>query len=93
MTRTAAFAGASHRVVPRSLGPKKDCVLTRMEASEDIQRQATNALDSLLAIKLALSVRRVIADGCTLTDAELQAIISVIAREPFARCPHGVAFH
>jgi len=27
---------------------------------------------------MALSVRRVIADGCTLTDAELQAIISAL---------------
>ena len=49
-----------------------------MKASEDIEEQVANALDSLSAITMALSVRRVIADGCTLTDAELQAIISAL---------------
>jgi hypothetical protein len=51
-----------------------------MKATEDIQRQAANALDSLSAITLALSVRRVIADGCTFTDAELKAIISAASK-------------
>jgi len=49
-----------------------------MKASEDIAEQVANALDSLSAITMCLSVRRVIADGCTLTDAELQAIISAL---------------
>jgi len=49
-----------------------------MKASEDIEEQVANALDSLSAITMALSVRRVIADGCTLTDAELQATISAL---------------
>ena len=49
-----------------------------MKSSEDIEEQVANALDSLSAIRMALSVRRVIADGCTLTDAELQAIISAL---------------
>ena len=51
-----------------------------MKASEDIEEQVANALDSLSAITMALSVRRVIADGCTLTDAELQAIICALVR-------------
>ena len=49
-----------------------------MKSSEDIEEQVANAVDSLSAITMALSVRRVIADGCTLTDAELQAIISAL---------------
>ena len=49
-----------------------------MKASDVIEEQVANALDSLSAITMALSVRRVIADGCTLTDAELQAIISAL---------------
>ena len=49
-----------------------------MKSSQDIEEQVANALDSLSAITMALSVRRVIADGCTLTDAELQAIISAL---------------
>jgi hypothetical protein len=53
---------------------------TRMKASEDIEEHAANALDSLSAIAMALSVRRVIGDGCTLTDVELRAIIDAVSK-------------